>query len=156
MMKKITYLLLVITFSCTATKVQESSGAVAFKTLDKNTNSGIQEPKQEVYTNEKDFEKAWNIAWSNFEEPVTLPKIDFTKETVALVALGMKNSGGYQLKVDNITEDQNNLTIHFTETTPNAKCSYTMAIVFPYEFIVFAKTSKKVVFKASTQVRSCN
>jgi hypothetical protein len=54
-------ILSVVFSSCTATKVQESSGAVAFRTLDKNTNSGIQEPKQEVYTNEKDFEKAWNI-----------------------------------------------------------------------------------------------
>ncbi len=95
------------------------------------------------------------MAWSNFEEPVTLPKIDFTKETVALVALGMKNNGGYQLKVDNITQDQNNLTIHFTETTPNAKCNYTMAIVFPYEFIVFTKTSKKVVFKSNSAVGEC-
>lgn len=148
-------ILSVVFSSCTATKVQENSGSVAFRTLDKNTNSGMQEPKQEVFTNEKDFEKAWNIAWSNFEEPITLPKIDFTKETVALVALGMKNNGGYQLKVDNITQDQNNLTIHFTETTPNAKCSYTMAIVFPYEFIVFAKTSKKVVFKSNSTVGEC-
>lgn len=148
-------ILSVVFSSCTATKVQESSETVVFRTLDKNTNSGMQEPKQEVYTNEKDFEKAWNMAWSNFEEPVTLPKIDFTKETVALVALGMKNNGGYQLKVDNITEDQNNLTIHFTETTPNPKCSYTMAIVFPYEFIVFAKTSKKVVFKSNSKVGEC-
>lgn len=154
-MKKITYLLIIITFSCTATKVQENSGTVVFTTLDKNTNGGIQEPKQEVYSNENDFKKAWNMAWSNFEEPVTLPKIDFTKETVALVALGMKNNGGYQLKVDNITQDQTNLTIHFTETTPNTKCSYTMAIVFPYEFIVFTKTSKKVVFKSNTTVGEC-
>lgn len=145
----------VVFSSCTATKVQESSGTVVFKTLDRNNYSGMQEPKQEVYTNEKDFEKAWNMAWSNFEELVTLPKIDFTKETVALVALGMKNNGGYQLKVDNITQDQNNLTIHFTETTPNAKCNYTMAIVFPYEFIVFAKTSKKVVFKSNSKVGEC-
>jgi len=155
MIRIATIILSIIFISCTATKTQESSGVVSFRTLDRNNYSGMQEPKQEVYTNEKDFEKAWNIAWSNFEEPVTLPKIDFTKETVALVALGMKNNGGYQLKVDNITQDQNNLTIDYTETTPNPKCSYTMAIVFPYEFIVFAKTSKKVVFKGSSKVGEC-
>jgi hypothetical protein len=155
MIRIATIILSIIFISCTATKVQESSGNVMFRTLDKNTNSGIQEPKQEVYTNQADFEKAWNLAWSNFEEPVTLPTIDFTKETVALVALGMKNNGGYQLKIDQITQDQNNLIIDYTETTPNPKCSYTMAIVFPYEFVVFAKTNKKVVFKGSSKVGEC-
>lgn len=155
-MKKIATIILSIIFiSCTATKTQESSSVVSFRTLDKNNNSGLQEPKQEIYTSKADFEKAWNLAWSNFEEPVTLPTIDFTKETVALVALGMKNNGGYQLKIDQITQDQNNLTIDYTETTPNSKCSYTMAIVFPYEFIVFAKTNKKVVFKGNSKVGEC-
>jgi hypothetical protein len=81
-------ILSVVFSSCTATKVQENSGAVAFRTLDRNNYSGMQEPKQEVYTNEKDFEKAWNMAWSNFEEPVTLPKIDFTKENRCFGCLG--------------------------------------------------------------------
>jgi hypothetical protein len=155
MIRIATIILSIIFISCTATKTQESSSVVSFRTLDRNNYSGIQEPKQDVYTNKADFEKAWNLAWSNFEEPVTLPTIDFTKETVALVALGMKNNGGYQLKIDQITQDQNNLTIDYTETTPNPKCSYTMAIVFPYEFVVFAKTSKKVVFKENSKVGEC-
>lgn len=155
-MKKITAIILsLIIISCTAPKTQESSGVVLFKTLDKNSNSGIQEPKQEVFTNKAAFEEAWNLAWSNFSESTLLPNIDFTKETVALVALGMKNNGGYQLNIDQITQDQKSLTIAYTETTPNPKCSYTMAIVFPYQFIVFPKTNKKVVFKSSTKVGEC-
>lgn len=155
-MKKITTIIFSIIFiSCTTTKTLENSNTVSFRTLDKNTNSGIQDSTQEVYTNKVAFEKAWNLAWSNYEEPVALPTIDFTKETVALVALGMKNNDGYQLKIDQITQDQNNLTIDYTETTPNPKCNYTMSIVFPYEFIVFAKTNKKVVFKGSSMVGEC-
>lgn len=155
-MKKITATILSIIFiSCAATKTQENSSIVSFRTLDKNSNSGIQEPKQEVFTNKAAFEEAWNLAWSNFSESTLLPSIDFTKETVALVALGMKNNGGFQLNIDQITQDKQNFTIEYTETTPNPKCSYTMAIVFPYQFIVFPKTNKKVVFKSITKVGDC-
>ncbi len=142
-------------FACSTTKKQANHSTFNFKSIDKNTHCGIQTSTQTIYSNKVDFERDWNLVWPNFEEPIALPKIDFTKETVVLVALGMRNNGGFQLKINSVSEETSQIIVEYTEITPNPKCSYSQAIVFPYEFISFVKTSKKVVFKSSTKVGEC-
>ncbi|OFY96757.1 MAG: hypothetical protein A3K10_12120 [Bacteroidetes bacterium RIFCSPLOWO2_12_FULL_31_6] len=153
--KKLVLILSVLFFSCSATKTQESNKTIPFKVVDKNTNGGFQELTQEVYTNQAAFEKAWKLAWSNFSDPTPAPIVDFNKEVVVLVALGMRNNGGYQLNINSVREETNQIIVDYTETTPNPKCSYSQAIIFPYEFISFAKTNKKVGFKSSITVGEC-
>lgn len=148
-------ILSVILISCTSTKKIATNSSITFKTIDKNTNGGFQELTQEVYTNQTAFEKAWKLAWSNFSDPTPAPSIDFNKDVVVLVALGMRNNGGYQLKINSVSEETNQIIVDYIETTPNPKCTYSQSIVFPYEFISFSKTSKKVVFKSSSKIREC-
>jgi hypothetical protein len=156
-MKRIaTITLSIILISCSATKTQESNKTIPFKVVDKNSNGGFQELTQEIYTNQTAFEKAWKLAWSNFSDPTPAPIVDFNKEMVVLVALGMRKNGGYQLKINSVREETNEIMVDYTETTPNPKCTYSQSIVFPYEFISFAKTNKKVSFKVAKQVGSCN
>lgn len=157
-MKKITTIIIlsVIFISCSTTKNLESSKHIEFKSIAKNSNSGFEKLTQEVFNNQQAFEKVWTTAWSHFSDPTPTPSIDFTKETIILVALGIKNNGGYQLKMNSVHEQDNETTIDYTELTPNAKCSTTQAIVFPYEFISIPKTSNKIVFKPSEQVGDCN
>ena len=149
-------LILFLLYACSATKTQVTIQNIEFKSVAKNTNGRIQELTQTFYTNQAAFEKAWNMAWSNFSDPTPTPQIDFKKNTVVLVALGMRNNGGYQLKINSVREEAGQIIVDYTEITPNPKCNTTQAIVFPYEFISFAKTSKKIVFNASAQVGSCN
>lgn len=153
--KQFLLILSVILISCTSTKKIATNSSITFKTIDKNTNGGFQELTQEVYTNQIAFEKAWKLAWSNFSDPTPTPIIDFNKEVVVLVALGMRNNGGYQLKINLVSEETNQIIVDYTETTPNPKCTYSQSIVFPYEFISFPKTSKKVVFKSGSKVGEC-
>lgn len=142
--------------SCSTTKNQETSKHIDFKSVSKNTNSGFEKLTEQVIQNKVDFEKAWAIAWSHFSDPTPIPEVNFENETVVLVALGMRNNGGFQLNINTVHELGNVLTINYTETTPNPKCSNTQAIVFPYEFISIPKTSKKVTFNSSQQMGSCN
>lgn len=146
----------IILISCSSTKPLESSKHIEFKSIAKNSNSGFETLTEQTINNATDFEKVWAIAWSHFSDPTPIPVVDFKTETIILVALGTRNNGGYQLKINSVHELGNELTINYTETTPNPKCSNTQAIVFPYEFISIPKTSKKVVFKSSEQVGSCN
>ncbi|MBI2280054.1 MAG: protease complex subunit PrcB family protein [Bacteroidetes bacterium] len=153
--KQFLLLLSVILISCTSTKKVATNSSITFKTIDKNTNGGFQELTQEVYTNHTAFEKAWKLAWSNFSDPTPAPIVDFNNDVVVLVALGMRKNGGYQLKINSVSEEANEIMVDYTETTPNPKCTYSQSIIFPYEFISFSKTSKKVVFKSSSNVGEC-
>lgn len=156
-MQQLSLIILTILFaSCSSTKNQETSKHIDFKSVSKNTNSGFEKLTEQIIQNKADFEKAWTIAWSHFSDPTPLPEINFENETVILVTLGMRNNGGFQLNINTVHELGNELTINYTETTPNPKCSNTQAIVFPYEFISIPKTSKKVTFNSSQQVGSCN
>lgn len=143
-------------YACSATKTQVTNQNIDFKSVAKNTNGGIQELTQTFYTNQAAFEKAWKLAWSNFSDPTPTPQIDFKKNTIVLVALGMRNNGGYQLKINSVREEASQIIVDYTEITPNPKCNTTQAIIFPYEFISFAKSSKKIIFKTSTEMGSCN
>ena len=155
-MKYLSFILVTLFwFACSTTKKVETNQSITFKTIDKNTNGGFQELTQEVYTNQIAFEKAWKLAWSNFSDPTPAPIVDFNKEMVVLVALGMRKNGGYQLKINSVREETDEIIMDYTETTPNPKCTYSQSIVFPYEFISFSKTSKKVVFKSSSIVGEC-
>lgn len=156
-MKNLFYLTFIfLLISCSTTKELTSSKHIEFKSIAKNSNSGFEKLTQEVFNNQQDFDKAWATAWSHFSDPTPTPSIDFTKETIVLVALGMRNNGGYQLKINSVHEQGNEITVDYTEITPNSKCATTQAIVFPYEFISIPKTSTKVVFKTSEQVGDCN
>lgn len=146
----------IILISCSSTKPLESSKHIEFNSIAKNSNSGFETLTEQTINNSADFEKAWTTAWSHFSDPTPLPEVNFETETIILVALGARNNGGYQLKINSVHELGNEFTIDYTETTPNPKCTNTQAIVFPYEFISVPKTSKKVVFKNSQQVGNCN
>ena len=155
-MKYLSFILVTLFwFACSTTKKVETNQSITFNTVDKNSNGGFQELTQEIYTNQAAFEKAWKLAWSNFSDPTPAPIVDFNKEMVVLVALGMRKNGGYQLKINSVREETDEIIMDYTETTPNPKCTYSQSIVFPYEFISFSKTSKKVVFKSSSIVGEC-
>lgn len=155
-MRLILFITSIILISCSSTQTLESSKHVEFKSITKNSNSGFESLTEQTINNATEFEKAWAIAWSHFSDSTPIPVVDFKTETILLVALGARNNGGYQLKINSVHELGNELTINYTETTPNPKCTNTQAIVFPYEFISIPKTSKKIVYKSSQQVGSCN
>lgn len=155
-MKYLSFILVVLFwYACSATQTIETNQNIPFNTVVKNTNGGFQELTQEFYNNQTAFEKAWKLAWSNFSDPTPVPIVDFNKDVVVLVALGKRHNGGYQLKINSVREEPNQIIVDYIEITPNPKCTYAQSIVFPYEFIAFTKTSKKVVFKSSSKVGEC-
>ncbi|MGE0561608.1 MAG: protease complex subunit PrcB family protein [Flavobacteriales bacterium] len=155
-MRFVFFITTIIFISCSTSQHLELNKHIEFKLIAKNSNSGFENLTERTINNTTDFKKAWDTAWSHFTDPNPAPSIDFNTETVILIALGAKNNGGYQLKINSVHEQDNELTVNYTEITSNPKCTNTQAIVFPYEFISIPKTSKKIIFKSSQQVGSCN
>tara|TARA_R110001592_G_scaffold32788_1_gene114484 strand:- start:1133 stop:1603 length:471 start_codon:yes stop_codon:yes gene_type:complete len=155
-MKYLTLILSVIIFSCSNTKNSTSTTeAITFKSIQKNSNSGFEELTTEVITSQSELEKTWKQAWSRFSDAPEIPKIDFTQKQVILVALGMKNNGGFGLEIENITQTKNEISVNYIEIRPDANCINSQAIVFPFELIEIEKTAKKVVFKSTEKIIDC-
>lgn len=155
-MKYITLIFSIVLYSCTNTKEATSNPKeLSFKVIEKGPNGGFENPTTKVINNQAGFEDLWQKIWNRTSHKPQIPKIDFTKNQLILVAIGAKNNGGFGLEIEKITETKKELTVNYFETKADEKCMTTQAIVFPFELIEIEKTSKKIVFNSSEKIVDC-
>lgn len=66
--------------------------------------------------------------------------IDFSNQSILVVYLGERNTGGYSIDVSNIYWNKNNLVVETSETKPQKGEMVTMAITNPYCIVKIPKT----------------
>ena len=74
-------------------------------------------------------------------------EIDFSEEMVIALFQGMKNTGGYDIKVTSIKETKDSLDVYVKETCPSADSFVTQVFTSPYHLVKTKYSSKKVNFK---------
>lgn len=119
------------------------------------TNSGFETAITKVITNQDEFTKVWKQAYNNYLKKPTLPKVDFNEYQVILVALGMKTSGGYSIKIDKIINSNGNYIIAVTELSPGSNCMTTEAITYPFQLVQVKKAIGKISFKITKKTVDC-
>lgn len=73
-----------------------------------------------------------------------VPTIDFENNRVVALFLGQRSSGGYAIKVKNITEKENKIFVDIERIAPKPGENATMAITNPYS-IVKINSNKEIV-----------
>ena len=155
-MKYLTLIFSIVLFSCTNTKETTSNiKEISFKSIEKGTNGGFENPTTKLINNQAGFEDLWQKIWNRTSDKPQIPEVDFSKNQLILVAIGAKNNGGYGLEIEKITETKNELNVIYFETKAGEKCMTTQAIVFPFELIEIEKTSKNVVFTSAEKIIDC-
>lgn len=154
-MKYITILFSIIIISCSSTQETTSTKEISYKTIKAFSDSGFETPVTKVITSKSEFTKVWKQAMAHFGEAPEMPTIDFEKNQVLLIALGVKNNGGYKLQMDKVVENKNSIVVNYFENKPETNCVTTQAIVFPYELIEIPKNSKKIEFVKTEKVVDC-
>ena len=129
---------------------------IKFEEIGKGPASGIFDRKQVVIRSENDLKSQFKeINSIFFPEPET-PLVDFSKYIVIGVFMGEKNNGGYSIKVDKISyDDDGNVKVSVIETSPGRNCVTTDAITHPYQLVKIPKTDAKVVFEVKQEVFNC-
>ncbi|MFW6376100.1 MAG: protease complex subunit PrcB family protein [Thermoplasmatota archaeon] len=84
--------------------------------------------------------------------------IDFQEQTVIAVLLGSRKTGGYNVEVQEIMEEEDKLVINAQETRPGESCIVTMAITYPYDAVLVEKMEDEpnVELNISVNVRECD
>lgn len=148
----------IFTVGCTVQKktTDTNTNKVEFTTIKADSYSGFQEQQNKILKTSDWLAKTWEQAHQHIvgDRP-PVPKIDFSSKQVVLVALGMKNNGGFGIEVRNVEEMKNEIVVHINHLTNGPKCMTTQAIVFPFELISIPKSDKKVVFKTHEKVLNC-
>jgi hypothetical protein len=98
---------------------------------------------QALITTAKELEDHWKKQFPNAAaRPV--PKIDFDKEIVVLVALGVRPHSGYAVSVTKIVRTTDTIRVSFKEQLPDPKKKYAQALTSPFVMVRMAKPDRKV------------
>ena len=101
----------------------------------------LKQVTEESYHNEVDFKAGWDKAYAGQTEPA-LPTVDFTKNTVAMYAIGEMKHGGYQIRVLRaLPVTGANYAMGFQVVVPGLGChNETQEITRPFIFVMVPTT----------------
>ncbi len=75
--------------------------------------------------------------------PGPAPVIDFSRDMAIVVCLGVRGSGGYSVRVDQVTAEGSEIVVKATELTPG-RCAATLALTDPLAVVTLSSDSRPV------------
>lgn len=120
---------------------------VEFTTISQGANSGHNEKKDYVITNEDEWKKLWAQVHANVEPKPELPKVDFEKETVLAVFKGQQTSGGHSISITDVMKKGDVCSTQVKEVSPDPGGMMSMGFSQPYHIVKVPKMEAKVSFK---------
>lgn len=141
-MKKIVLIGLVCTlFSCTPTKVKESSKSL-YQVLVSNDYGGGSFQFYEIISEEKEFKMLLgDEEISRFIKPNDIATSNFV-----LINLGEKNSGGYKIEIKSVEELLDKVVVSINEVKPDSSQNVIQSITKPY-CVLKINSKKPIEFK---------
>lgn len=116
--------------------------------------TGFDEPTELVIGDRRALESAWTLLFNHVQGNPP-PAVDFTRETVILVALGAHRSGGYAVHVDAVTRSGDDAVVRYTATSPGPACMSTQALTAPADVVRAPRIAGQVRFERHDAVMAC-
>ena len=124
-----------------------SQDTITFETLAEDFYGGMTDSKFIVIKEETTLNEIYKLINKNKSPGIKIPIINFEKETVLVLFLGEKSSGGYSIAVEQILDENEKVTVKYKVTLPKLGEMVTTVITQPYCIIKIPKTLKEVGFK---------
>lgn len=121
-----------------------------FKTINRGFNSN--QAAQNNYVIKSEEEWISILQKTNAELPAP---VDFDDEMILAVFQGEKPTGGYNIEIRKIVENENTIEVLVSETSPGSKCMVTDALTSPFHIIRIQKSDKEVLFRTEKVVTAC-
>jgi hypothetical protein len=77
----------------------------------------------------------------------SLPRVDWSREEVVVIALGPRSSTGYSLRILRVVERRREIGVYARELTPSLGEPVTARVTYPYRALVIRRSSKHVSVK---------
>jgi hypothetical protein len=116
--------------------------------------SGFDEPTELVIRERAPLESAWVRAF-NMVQGNPPPAVDFSRETVILVAAGARSSGGNDVRVEAVTRSADGAVVRYRVTKPGPGCTTTQSLTSPVEVVRTPHIAGHVRFDRRETVRPC-
>lgn len=95
--------------------------------------SGMVTPTRMVVRDAATWQAVWEQIFRNQTPRPPVPQVDFTREVVAVVALGERRTGGHGIFIDDATEVSTGVTINVRTVSPEQNCVVTQALTQPVD-----------------------
>lgn len=125
-------------FSCKTTK---HSVKEEIKVISKARYSEFSISENKVIRSKEEFE----IILKSVHALEDIPSINWENEQVALLSLGTKRSGGYDIEVEEIIETKKEIKILYKVQSPKKGDRVSMALTSPYTIITYKNKLKKPI-----------
>jgi hypothetical protein len=130
-------------------------GPVPFTVLDDGANAAaVSEGKNFVIQNEEELALLWSMIYGADAPP--MPAVDFATEEVLAVFAGQKESGGYDISVKDIVQENGTRVVTILHETPGEGCMTTQALTSPFELVRVPVGSQNITHEDETVAVSCS
>lgn len=123
--------------------------------VDGDTHADTPAHSQQFISTQAHWERFWREVHTSLAATPPLIPVDFTTASVVAVSLGSRPTGGYGLKITNISTSSAGSVVSLTESTPIAACMVTQAATNRYLIVRTAKLAEPVSFRITTEDRRC-
>jgi len=120
---------------------------VPFETLVEGQMGGYVKEEIRVISDRKSLLEIYGYVNRIRKPGFSIPKIDFSKETVIAVFMGEKTTGGFSVAIENVKEENKKLIVKIKETKPGPKDMVTMVITQPFCFVKINSIDKEFIFE---------
>jgi hypothetical protein len=128
-----------------------SASAPQIRRIGQWTHTGINEKRRLVIRDAN----GWAAFWSELGVG-DRPAVDFTRDLVVAVAAGQQSTGGHEIAVDRVSQNNGELTIEVVETSPGPNCMTTSALTQPVDVVVIPRVDARGwSFVERREVRGC-
>lgn len=136
--------LLFIMFSCSTTAPKETLDTV-FSVIYKSEMGGMENPGHVLIQDNEAYIQFIETLKLDESEYSKFLKVDFKKKNVLVLYQGQKNSGGYQIDIESLKNENNTILVKKKEIAPKKGEMTTSVITSPYCIALIPKGNKIVV-----------
>lgn len=130
-------------------------GPVPFTVLEEGANAkDIIEGKNYVIQNEEELSLLWSMIYG--EDAPPMPAVDFATEEVLAVFAGEQATGGYDISVKDIVQENGTRVVTILHEMPEEGCMTTQAITSPFELVRVPAGSGSITHEDETVAVSCS
>jgi hypothetical protein len=118
---------------------------VSYEILQKGTMSGVREPLAKIITTKDEWQSFWKRHVSTLVPQPPAPDVDFDTHVLAIVFMGEKKTGGYQVVIKNVEAKVNDVVIHYHEAEPASNSFNLQVLTQPFVILKIAKPTGSVI-----------
>lgn len=117
--------------------------------------SGIPDRRRIVIDDGAEWAEFWAALYANVSPTPDPPAMDFGSHVVIAATMGQRPTGGYLIRIEEVTRTGSDLRVVVVETAPGAGCITTQAFTAPATAVTVPQPVGEVEFVEETETDDC-